>query len=150
RWVEIQRTESGWVWVRLEPLEQAVEVFEFFAGEGAVAGAAADFVEDVAGFLAVHFLGDFHGVAETAVAIVQAAEDVALVAFLLGFGIVLVVEAGEFAGAVLQGRHRLVLRFARGSEVAAAEGFLGALLHLDGVAEQAARAIRLLSVDAIA
>jgi hypothetical protein len=53
-------------------------------------------------FLTVHLFGDFHVVAIAAVAIVEAAEDVALVAFLAGFGIALVVETGEFARAILQ------------------------------------------------
>ena len=88
--------------MRSEALEEAVQVFEFFAGEGAVAGAAADFVEDFAGFLAIHFLGDLHIVSVAALAIVEAAEDVALVALFAGFGIVLVVEAREFAGTVSQ------------------------------------------------
>ena len=88
--------------MRSEALEEAVQVFEFFAGEGAVAGAAADFVEDFAGFLAVHLFGDLDVVAITAVAIVETAEDVALVALLAGFGVVLVVEAREFAGTVSQ------------------------------------------------
>ena len=87
----------------LEPFEEAVQVFQLFAGEGAVAGAAADFVEDFAGFLAIHFLGDLDVVAIAAVAIVETAEDIALVALLAGFRIVLVVEAGEFAGAVSEG-----------------------------------------------
>ena len=84
----------------LEPFEEAVQVFQLFAGEGAVAGAAADFVEDFARFLAIHFLGDFHVVAIAAFAVVEATENVALVALLAGFGIVLIVETCEFAGAI--------------------------------------------------
>ena len=87
----------------LEPLEEAVEVFEFFACEGAVAGAAADLVEDVARLLTFDLLGDFNIVAEAAFAVVETAEDVAVVALFAGVGIVLVIEAGEFLRAVLQG-----------------------------------------------
>jgi hypothetical protein len=43
-----------------------------------------------------------------------------------------------------------LLRFAGGAEIAAAERFLGAFLHLDGVSEQAARALIFLRVAAIA
>src|SRR5262249_20831214 len=94
--------------------------------------------------------GDLHRVAEAAVAIVEAAEDVALVALFLGVGIVLVVEARELGGAILKRGHRLLLRLACGGKIATAEGFLGALLPLDGGAEQLARARGFLAVDAVA
>ena len=145
----VRQRQTAWT-LNLETLKETVQVFEFFARQSAVARAAADFVEDFAGFLAVHFFGDLDVVAIAALAIIEAAENVALVAFLAGFGIVLVVEAREFAGAVGQRRHCLLLRFLGCGEVSAAERVFGAFLHLYGAAEQAAGAFGFLTIAAIA
>src|SRR5690606_18366908 len=60
-----------------EPLEQAVEVFQLLAGQGAVAGATADFVEYVARLLTLHLVGNLHRVAIAAFTVVEPAENVA-------------------------------------------------------------------------
>lgn len=105
---------------RLEPLQQPLQILKILFRQRAVACAAADFVEDFAGALAFDLVGNFDVVALSAGAFVQAAEDVALVAFGPRIRVVLVIDARKFGRAVLQRGHGLLLRFARGCEVAAA------------------------------
>src|SRR5450432_1338405 len=52
----------------LEAVEQAAQVFLLFGWRHAVAGAAADFVENVAGALALHLVGHLDVVAIAALA----------------------------------------------------------------------------------